>query len=96
MSASALPLKLCIFNYDRNISYQSLHTQSKRANPMQSLKYKHALLLHKNYNNSTNSTKWLDMFTNQSFNDQTVNANFLDLSIYKVGKKTLLATDSLS
>ena len=38
MAASALPLKMCINNYDHNISYQSLHTQSKRANRTQLMK----------------------------------------------------------
>ena len=53
------------------------------------MKYKHALLLHKYYNDSTNSPEWLDLFTNQTFNDRMVNANFLDLSTYKIGKNII-------
>ena len=86
MSASALPLKLCIFNYDRNISYQSLHTISKRANPNQIIIYKHALLLHKIYNDKTNSLVWLDLFTNQTFNNRSPNIYFIDTSNFKIGK----------
>ena len=89
MAASALPLKLCLRKYDRNISYQNLHTMLKRANPTQLMAYKHALLLHKIYNDDSNSPKWLDLFSNQTFNNHNANANFVDMSVFKIGKNIL-------
>ena len=62
LSASALPLKICMYNFDRNTSYLTLHTLLKRANPNQIMTYKHALLLLKIYNNDNNSPEWLDLF----------------------------------
>ena len=47
MSASAAPLKLCTPQYDRSISYQSLHTLNNRATPIQMMQYKHAVQLFK-------------------------------------------------
>ena len=48
--------------------------------------YKHALLLHKTYNNESKSSEWLDLFMNQTFNNRILHANFLDLSNFKIGK----------
>jgi hypothetical protein len=89
MAASALPLKMCLNNYDRNISYQSLHSHMKRANPTQLQLYKHSLLLHKAYNDDNNSPEWLDLFSNQTFNDRNTKVNFIDLSVFKIGKNIL-------
>ena len=89
MAASALPLKMCLSNYDRNISYQSLHSHMKRANPTQLQLYKHSLLLHKAYNDDNNSPEWLDLFSNQTFNDRNTKVNFIDLSVFKIGKNIL-------
>ena len=80
MAASALPLKMCLNNYDRNISYQSLHSHMKRASPTQLQLYKHSLLLHKAYNDDNNSPEWLDLFSNQTFNDRNTKVNFIDLT----------------
>ena len=89
MSASALPLKICIHKYDRNISYDSLHTITKRANPTQILTYKRALLLHKTYNDDSLSPEWLDLFSNQSFNNRSPNLHFVDNSNYRIEKNIL-------
>ena len=89
LSASALPLKLCTYNYDRNISFQALHTLHKRATPPQIMAYKHALLLHKVYNDNSNSPEWLDLFANQTFNNRSRLANFIEINKYKIGKNLL-------
>ena len=65
LSASALPLKLCTYNYDRNTSFLTLHKQLKRSTPNQIMLYKHALLLHKTYIDKSNSPEWPDLFLNQ-------------------------------
>ena len=89
LSASASPLKICTLNYDRNISYDSLHKITKRATPTQILTYKHALLLHKTYNDDSISPEWVDLFTNQSFNNRSLNVHFVDNSNYRIGKNIL-------
>ena len=43
LSASAIPLKLCVYHYDRSISHLSLHTLCKRATPDQLMLFKHSL-----------------------------------------------------
>ena len=89
MSASALPLKMCIGYYDRNISFESLHSILNRANPHQVMTYNHALLLHKVYNDEKMSPEWQSLFFNQSFNNRTLTANFIDRSNYKIGKNLM-------
>ena len=89
LSASAQPLKLCHYKYDRNISFNCLHSTLKRATPTQIMTYKHALLLHKVYNDETISPEWQDLFFIQTFNNRSPNANFIDTSNYKIGKNIL-------
>ena len=86
LSASALPLKLCMFKYDRNTSFLTLHKLLKRTTPHQFMLYKHTLLLHKIYNDNTRSPEWLDLFMNQTFNNRLLHANFVDMSNFKIGK----------
>ena len=87
--ASALPMKLCTFNFDRNLSFQALHTQLKRALPTQIMAYKHALLLHKVYNDDSNSPEWIDLFSNQTFNNRSRSANFVENNNFKIDKNLL-------
>ena len=89
MSASAAPLKYCVRFYDRNISYITLHAIVKRATPSQIMIYKHALLLHKIYNDENSSQEWLSLFFNQTFNNRAMAANFIDNSKFKVGKNLI-------
>ena len=90
LSASAMPLKLCVPNYDRNTSYLTLHRQTKRATPTQLMSFKLALLLHKAYNKETASPELIDLFFNQTFNSrEETKAIFIDLSKYKIGTNVL-------
>ena len=86
LSASALSLIFFTCNYDCNISIRTMHKQLKRATPNQIMIHKHALLLHKAYNDETNSPEWLDLFIDQTFNNRNTNANFIDTSNFKIGK----------
>ena len=88
-SASATPLKICTPSYDQSMSYNSLHLLNKRATPDQFLKYKTALALHKIYNCTSMSHEWQLLFFNQNFNQRNENANFFDLSKYKIGKNLI-------
>ena len=89
LSASAMPLKLCVPNYNRNTLYLTLHRQTKRATPTQLMSFKLALLLHKAYNKETVSPELIDLFFNQTFNSRETKANFIDLSKYKIGTNVL-------
>ena len=51
--------------------------------------YKHAIILHKTYNDPKQSKDWLDLFFNQNFNIRYTKANFLDTNNYKPGKNLL-------
>ena len=51
--------------------------------------YKHALLLHKIYNDENSSQEWLSLFFNKTFNNRAMAANFIDNSKFKVGKNLI-------
>ena len=89
LSASAAPLKLTTTNYHRMISYNLLHYLNKRATPDQMTKYKHALLLHKTYNDESISKNWTNLFFNQQFNSRHNFVQFCNASRYKVGNNIL-------
>ena len=89
MSASAAPLKLITANYDRTMSFESLHYLNKRATPTQMTLYKHALLLHKTYNDESMSHDWTDIFFNQQFNNRATHAKFHSTANFKVGNNIL-------
>ena len=86
MSASALPLKLCFKFYHQTISFQ---TSPEQANPSPLMIYKHLFLLHKVYNDKTKSHEWHSLFFNQTFNNKTLNANFIDNSNFQNGKNLI-------
>ena len=58
-SASANALKLCTPTYDFYMSYETLHTINKRANPNQMLMYKLAITLYKTVNDRVPQFEWL-------------------------------------
>ena len=89
MSASALPLKMCIGYYDQNMSFQTLHNTVKRATPPQVMIYKHALILHKVYNDEHMSHEWQSLFFNQSFNNRLPYTNCVENSNFKIGKNLI-------
>ena len=55
ISASSAPLKICTHLYDLSMSFDTLHTITKRASPPQMMKYRLALQLNDLYNNVTMS-----------------------------------------
>ena len=76
-------------NYTRLISYNRLHYLNKRATPNEITVYKHALLLHKTYNNLTMSIDWTNLFFNQHFNARYNLVKFFNTSKYKIGNNIL-------
>ena len=89
LSASASPLKSLPWNSDLMLSYERLHYENQRATPEQMTLYKHAILLHKVYNNESMSIEWTDLFFNQQFNARNPNVKFHNTSRFKVGNNTL-------
>ena len=84
LSASAAPLKLCTRLYDNSMSYETLHTINNRANPSQFSTYRHAIFLHKTYNDTTLNNNWLDLFFNQHFNGRCNTVNFANTNDTKL------------
>ena len=89
LAASAAPLKAITQNYDRSMSYERLHYINQRATPDQITTYKHALLLHKIYNENSMSINWINMFFNQQFNARSNTIKFFNTSSYKIGNNVL-------
>ena len=89
LSASAAPLKFTTFNYDNMTSFDVLHYINQRATPKQITIYKHALLLHKTYNDTNLNNDWLSLFFNQQFNQREPCVKFFNNSNYKVGNNLL-------
>ena len=71
------------------MSFESLHYHNKRATSTQMTLYKHALLLHKTYNDESMSLDWTDLFFNQQFNNRTIQVKFHNNSKLKVGNNIL-------
>ena len=89
MAASAAPLKFCTCLYDRTMSYVTLHSLNNRATPNQFCTYRHALLLHKVYNNQNPNNDTIDLYFNQQFNSRCRTVKFVDTRSYKIGKNIL-------
>ena len=62
----------------------------KRAMPFEVMKYKHVLELYKLYNNEKQSEDWIDLKTEQAFNDRVQTIKVFDNSRLKIGKNLLL------
>jgi hypothetical protein len=89
LSASARALKICTHNYNRFMSYATIHSINNRATPEKIMKYKTSLTLHKIYNTEKMPYEWQQLFLNQNFNNRNSKANFLDLSRFKFGKNLI-------
>ena len=67
-------------------SFNRLHSIVNRSTPEQICQYKHALLLHKTYNDKDQGRDWLALNFNQNFN-KTPKFITTDTSNFKIGKK---------
>lgn len=66
---------------------QNTTLPDEKSYPTQLMTYKHALLLHKNYNTESSASEWL--FFNQTFNACEPKVNLVELSNFKIGKNIL-------
>ena len=89
LAASANALKLLNNVSDLRISYAQLHSQEKRALPMDFSKYRLAIQLYKIYNNDYYDDDWQDMNAQQNFNARMEMFQINDVSRLKVGKNIL-------
>ena len=89
LSASANALKLCLQHYDPMISITNVHIQTNRAHPDKYCIYKHALMLHKIYNNQTPKLDWISLNFNQNFNQRNHYFMSHSNSKFKIGRNKL-------
>ena len=54
------------------------------------MKYKHALEMHRLYNNEDEGNDWMDLNTQQNFNSRTLKVQIVNVSRVKIRKKVTL------
>ena len=91
LSASANALKLSQRSPNRYESFIDIHKSCDRATPNQMMNYKHAILLHKLYNNNQPSADWVDLNIQQILTSRQTEFNILKSNNFLVGNN-LLAT----
>ena len=91
LSASANTLKLSQRSPNRYESFIDIHKSCERATPNQMMNYKHAILLHKLYNNNQPSADWVDLNIQQILTSRQTEFNILKSNNFLVGNN-LLAT----
>ena len=89
LSSSANILRISINNHDRMLSFTRIHKMANRATPEMMSKYKHALQLHKIYNDTGMGEDWIQLNFNQNFNSRLTKFITTDTSRYKIGKNRM-------
>ena len=89
LSASATALKLSQRKPDPMESFLNIHLRSNRATPENFLVYKHAILLHKLYNNHSPNLEWVDLHYKQTLNPRHSYFNILKNINFKIGNNIL-------
>ena len=90
LSASANALKILGNKSDLRTSYDQLHRIHKRAVPLDVMKYRLAIQLHKLYNDNYTNNDWIDLNLQQNFNSRQTCVRITDCSNVKVGKNILV------
>ena len=90
LAASANALKILNNRSDLRISYDQIHRINKRAPPMDMMKYKLAIQLHKIHNVNNANDDWIDLNLQQSFNSRQTCIRIIDNSNLKVGKNIIM------
>ena len=89
LSASANAFKLAQYHPDCVESFATIHINAKRANPEILLIFKHAILLHKLFNNQTPPLEWVDLHFMQTFTTRQTKFNLIKTGKYKVANNIL-------
>ena len=89
LSASAKALKLSKPNPDPFESFVNIHKSCKRALPKQLPEYKHAILLHKIYNEKIPPMDWIELTFNETITSRETFFNTIKTNRNKVGNNIL-------
>ena len=89
LSASANALKLSQRTPDVFESYINIHKSCNRASPEQMVVYKHAIILHKLYNNQQPHRDWIEINFNQVFTSRQSHFRIIKNNTYNVGNNLL-------
>ena len=66
-----------------------MHTLAKRATPNEFMMYRHALLLHRTFNDRQMRKDWVDLHFSQVFNRRNANFQVVETNRFKIGKNKL-------
>ena len=89
LAASANALKTSQRHPDRMESFINIHKSCKRALPRQMIEYKHAILLHKLYNEQQPVTDWIELNTNQILTSRQTLFKITKSNAFKIGNNKL-------
>ena len=95
LSASAKALKVSQKHPDRMESFVDVHKHCKRALPEQMIEYKHAILLHKLYNEHQPVTDWIELNTYQILTSRQTHFKISRTNVFKIGINKLTSRLSI-
>ena len=95
LSASAKALKVSQKHPDRMESFVDVHKHCKRALPEQMIEYKHAILLHKLYNEHQPVTDWIELNTYQISTSRQTHFKISRTNVFKIGNNKLTSRLSI-
>ena len=90
LAASTRALKLLNNRSDLRISYDQQHKLQGRATPMEMMRYRLSIQLHKLYNGDQLNEDWVDLNYQQNFNNRQKFVQINDESALKIGKNILM------
>ena len=89
LSASANALKLAQRHPNPMESFKDIHYHMKRATPEDLLSFKHAILLHKLFNDQSPTIEWVDLNFNQTFTSRQTKFNSIKTNNYEIDNSIL-------
>jgi hypothetical protein len=89
LSASANALKLCQRTPNMYESFINVHKSCQRATPNQMIMYKHAILLHKLYNNNLPKADWVELNFQQILTSRQTTFKIIKSNNYLVGNNLI-------
>ena len=90
LAASTRALKLLNNRSDLRISYDQQHKLQGRATPMEMMRYRLSIQLHKLYNGDQLNEDWVDLNYQQNFNNRQKFVQINDESALRIGKNILM------
>ena len=95
LAASAKALKVSQRHPDRMESFVNVHKQCKRALPPRMIEYKHAILLHKLYNEHQPVSDWIELNMDQILTSRQTHFKINKTNTYKIGNNKLTSRLSI-